>query len=92
MCKIAEGMCKISEVMCKVAEVMRKIAEFMRKVAEVMWRLCIFSKVCSSKVYFCEMYPTCVSSKLCEFISFSQNIVFKGWLPLCVISISVVVC
>ena len=21
-----------------------------------------------SKVYFCEMYPTCVSSKLCEFI------------------------
>ena len=21
-----------------------------------------------SKEYFCEMYPTCVSSKLCEFI------------------------
>ena len=29
---------------------------------------CILSKVCLSKVYFCEMYPTCVSSKLCEFI------------------------
>ena len=27
-----------------------------------------FSKVYLSKVYFCEMYPTCVSSKLCEFI------------------------
>ena len=27
-----------------------------------------FSKVYVSKVYFCEMYPTCVSSKLCEFI------------------------
>ena len=26
------------------------------------------SKVYLSKVYFCEMYPTCVSSKLCEFI------------------------
>ena len=23
-----------------------------------------------SKEYFCEMYPTCVSSKLCEFILF----------------------
>ena len=46
-----------------IAEVMRK------KVAEVMWRLCIFSKVCLSKVYFCKMYPTCVSSKLCEFIA-----------------------
>ena len=68
MRKIAEVMCKIAEVMRKVAEVMRKIAEVMRKVAEVMWRLCIFSKVCLSKVYFCEMYPTCVSSKLCEFI------------------------
>ena len=55
-------MCKIAEVMRKVAEVMRKIAEVMRKVAEVMWRLCIFSKVCLPKVYFCEMYPTCVSS------------------------------
>ena len=62
MRKIAEVMCKIAEVMRKVAEVMRKIAEVMRKVAEVMWRLCIFSKVCLSKVYFCEMYPTCVSS------------------------------
>ena len=29
---------------------------------------CIFSKVCLSKVYFCEMYQTCVSAKLCEFI------------------------
>ena len=28
----------------------------------------MFSKVCLSKVYFCEMYPTCVSFKLCEFI------------------------
>ena len=27
-----------------------------------------FSKVYLSKVYSCEMYPTCVSSKLCEFI------------------------
>ena len=37
---------------------------------EVMYFLkCIFSKVCLSKVYFCEMYPTCVSSKLCEFIT-----------------------
>ena len=70
MRKIAEVMCKIAEVMRKVAEVMRKIAEVMRKVAEVMWRLCIFSKVCLSKMYFCEMYPTCVSSKLCEFIYF----------------------
>ena len=26
-------------------------------------------KVYLSKKYFCEMYPTCVSSKLCEFIS-----------------------
>ena len=25
-------------------------------------------KVYLSKEYFCEMYPTCVSSKLCEFI------------------------
>ena len=25
---------------------------------------------CISKEYFCEMYPTCVSSKLCEFILF----------------------
>ena len=27
-----------------------------------------FSEVFLSKVHFCEMYPTCVSSKLCEFI------------------------
>ena len=26
-----------------------------------------------SKVYFCEMYPTCVSSKLCEFISLERS-------------------
>ena len=26
-------------------------------------------KVYLSKKYFCEMYPTCVSSKLCEFIN-----------------------
>ena len=26
------------------------------------------SKVYLSKVYFCKMYPTCMSSKLCEFI------------------------
>ena len=26
------------------------------------------SKVYSPKEYFCEMYPTCVSSKLCKFI------------------------
>ena len=26
-------------------------------------------KVYLSKEYFCKMYPTCVSSKLCEFIS-----------------------
>ena len=34
---------------------------------------CILSKVCLSKVYFCEMYPTCVSSKLCEFIWSSKK-------------------
>ena len=27
-------------------------------------------KVYLSEEYFCEMYPTCVSSKLCEFILF----------------------
>ena len=27
-------------------------------------------KVYLLKEYFCEMYPTCVSSKLCEFIHF----------------------
>ena len=26
------------------------------------------SEVYLSKEYFCEMYPTCMSSKLCEFI------------------------
>ena len=36
---------------------------------EVMYFLkCIFLKCFLSKVHFCEMYPTCVSSKLCEFI------------------------
>ena len=33
------------------------------------------SKVYSSKVYFCAMYPTCVSSKLCEFIFFFPNFI-----------------
>ena len=28
-----------------------------------------FSKVYLSQVYFCKMYPTCVSSKLCEFVT-----------------------
>ena len=32
-------------------------------------------KVYLSKEYFCEMYPTCVSSKLCEFISSSLMVV-----------------
>ena len=32
-------------------------------------RLNGWSKVYLSKEYFCEMYPTCVSSKLCEFIN-----------------------
>ena len=31
------------------------------------------SKVYLSKVYFCEMYSTCVSSKLCEFICHEQT-------------------
>ena len=26
-----------------------------------------------SKEYFCEIYPTCVSSKLCEFIKLDSN-------------------
>ena len=30
-------------------------------------------KVYLSKEYFCEMYPTCVSSKLCEFIKLDSN-------------------
>ena len=38
----------------------------------MLWGWCTrddaLSKVYLSKVYFCEMYPTCVSSKLCEFI------------------------
>ena len=32
-------------------------------------------KVYSSQECFCEMYPTCVSSKLCEFISSSLMVV-----------------
>ena len=28
-----------------------------------------FSCLSSRKAYFCEVYPTCVSSKLCEFIN-----------------------
>ena len=35
-------------------------------------------KVYSSKEYFCEMYPTCVSSKLCEFISLYVDIAGSG--------------
>ena len=35
------------------------------------------SKVYSSKVYECEMYPTCVSSKLCEFIEIDLVIKVK---------------
>ena len=31
-------------------------------------------KVYLSKEYFCEMYPTCVSSKLCEFILTDINL------------------
>ena len=30
-------------------------------------------KVYLSKEYFCKMYPTCVSSKLCEFIYFEKH-------------------
>ena len=30
-------------------------------------------KVYLSKEYFCEMYPTCVSSKLCEFIPYLKH-------------------
>ena len=35
-----------------------------------------FSKVYLSKVYFCEMYTTCVSSKLCEFIWYEYIRIF----------------
>ena len=37
-----------------------------------------FSEAFLSKVYFCEMYPTCVSSKLCEFISLYVDIAGSG--------------
>ena len=30
-------------------------------------------KVYLSKEYYCKMYPTCMSSKLCEFISFGTH-------------------
>ena len=30
-------------------------------------------KVYLSKEYFCEMYPTCVSSKLCEFYFYPHD-------------------
>ena len=33
-----------------------------------------------SKVYFCEMYPTCVSSKLCEFIFLAFDWLFQLFL------------
>ena len=63
----------IADVMRKIADVMRRIAEVMRKIAEVKCGGNVFSKVHFSevflfKVHFCEIYPTCVSSKLCEFI------------------------
>ena len=34
-------------------------------------------KVYLSKEYFCEMYPTCVSSKLCEFIIIDNLFTFR---------------
>ena len=36
-------------------------------------------KVYFSKVYFCEMYPTCVSSKLCELIILSLDDICELW-------------
>ena len=36
----------------------------------------VFSKVYFPKLYFCEVYPTCVSSKLCEFISLLKKVIF----------------
>ena len=36
-------------------------------------------KVYLTKEYFCEMYPTCVSSKLCEFILFQASSSFSVW-------------
>ena len=39
-------------------------------------------KVYLSKEYFCKMYPTCVSSKLCEFIltiAFENYIIFENY-------------
>ena len=35
-------------------------------------------KVYLSKEYYCEMYPTCVSSKLCEFI-YSHHEMLRGF-------------
>ena len=83
MRKVAEVMRKVAEVMRKVVEVMRKIAEVMRRIAEArLHRLSArlrssggnvflkvhFSEVFLSKLHFCEMYPICVSSKLCKYI------------------------
>ena len=31
------------------------------------------SEVYLSKKYFCKMYPTCMSSKFCEFINFEEK-------------------
>ena len=39
------------------------------------WRLKCSTQVYLSKEYFCEIYPTCVSSKLCEFIP-SDTLIF----------------
>ena len=41
------------------------------------------SKVYLSEVYFCEMYLTCLSSKLCEFIATSTDCVFARVLLAC---------
>ena len=37
------------------------------------------SEVYLSKEYFCKMYPTCVSSKLCEFIVLSIHTIFSRY-------------
>ena len=44
----------------------------MRKIPKI-WN---FSKVYLSQVYFCKMYPTCMSSKLCEFVFNEDEIIF----------------
>ena len=69
MGKVADVMRKIADVMRKIVDVMRKIVDVMRKIADCGFLSKVyFSKMLLSKVY--EMYPTCVSSKLCEFIYF----------------------